>query len=119
MSIKKMAPVYPERLRCSSCGTVKHHSEFGRDKTCPGRGYRKSYCRPCETLKRAERRAIYRPAIIDTVSSTQLTAGGMTLQECADELGLSRERVRQIEQEALQKMRLILTAAGFSQGDFV
>lgn len=34
--------------------------------------------------------------------------GGMTYEEIAAELGLSRERVRQIEQEAMKKIRKYL-----------
>lgn len=39
--------------------------------------------------------------------------GGMSLQEVADRLGATRERVRQIELAAVQKLR----AAGFAVGD--
>jgi RNA polymerase sigma-32 factor len=36
--------------------------------------------------------------------------GGATLHELADEFGVSAERIRQIEQKAMQKMRLALSA---------
>jgi hypothetical protein len=41
----------------------------------------------------------------------------MTLQEIADILGTSRERVRQIEQRALGKLRRKLTAMGYTSED--
>jgi hypothetical protein len=42
----------------------------------------------------------------------------MTLQEIADILGTSRERVRQIEQRALGKIRRKLRAMGYKPDDF-
>ena len=42
----------------------------------------------------------------------------MTLQEIADVLGTSRERVRQIEQRALGKLRRKLRAMGYKPEDF-
>jgi DNA-directed RNA polymerase sigma subunit (sigma70/sigma32) len=42
----------------------------------------------------------------------------MTLQEIADILGTSRERVRQIEARALSKLRRILIAKGYNPEDF-
>ena len=42
----------------------------------------------------------------------------MTLQEIADILGTSRERVRQIEQRALGKIRRKLRAMGYKPEDF-
>jgi hypothetical protein len=41
----------------------------------------------------------------------------MTLQEIADILGTSRERVRQIEQRALGKLRRKLNAMGYKPED--
>ena len=41
----------------------------------------------------------------------------MTLQEIADVLGTSRERVRQIEARALGKLRRILLAKGYKPED--
>lgn len=41
----------------------------------------------------------------------------MTLQEIADILGTSRERVRQIEQRALGKLRRKLNAMGYKADD--
>jgi len=41
----------------------------------------------------------------------------MTLQEIADILGTSRERVRQIEQRALGKLRRKLSAMGYKPED--
>ena len=41
----------------------------------------------------------------------------MTLQEIADILGTSRERVRQIEQHALGKLRRKLNAMGYKPED--
>jgi len=41
----------------------------------------------------------------------------MTLQEIADILGTSRERVRQIEQRALGKLRRKLNAMGYKVED--
>jgi hypothetical protein len=41
----------------------------------------------------------------------------MTLQEIADILGTSRERVRQIEQRALGKLRRRLNAMGYKVED--
>jgi hypothetical protein len=43
----------------------------------------------------------------------------MTLQEIADILGTSRERVRQIEQRALGKLRRKLNAMGYKAEDFI
>jgi DNA-directed RNA polymerase sigma subunit (sigma70/sigma32) len=43
----------------------------------------------------------------------------MTLQEIADILGTSRERVRQIEARALSKLRRILLAKGYKPEDFI
>lgn len=40
-----------------------------------------------------------------------------TLGEVAEELGLSRERVRQIEQRALEKLQKVLEARGYSSDD--
>ena len=40
-----------------------------------------------------------------------------TLQEISDELGLSRERVRQIERQALAKMKVILIEQGYDPDD--
>ena len=40
-----------------------------------------------------------------------------TLQEIADELGLSRERVRQIERQALAKVRASLIKLGYDAED--
>ena len=42
----------------------------------------------------------------------------MTLQEIANILGTSRERVRQIEQRALGKLRRKLSAMGYDPDDF-
>ncbi len=42
----------------------------------------------------------------------------MTLQEIANILGTSRERVRQIEQRALGKLRRRLQAQGYNPDDF-
>lgn len=36
----------------------------------------------------------------------------MTLQECADEMGCTAERVRQIEAKALYKLRAVLAQRG-------
>lgn len=41
----------------------------------------------------------------------------MTLQEIADILGTSRERVRQIEASALGKLRRLLFAQGYNADD--
>lgn len=42
----------------------------------------------------------------------------MTLEEIADRMGMSRERVRQIEESALRKCRKRLRALGVSAEDF-
>jgi RNA polymerase sigma-32 factor len=36
--------------------------------------------------------------------------GGKTLHELADEFGVSAERIRQIEQKAMQKMKALMLA---------
>jgi RNA polymerase sigma-32 factor len=36
--------------------------------------------------------------------------GGKTLHELADEFGVSAERIRQIEQKAMQKMKTLMLA---------
>ena len=38
-------------------------------------------------------------------------AGGQTLHELADEFGVSAERIRQIEQKAMQKMKTLMLAS--------
>jgi RNA polymerase sigma-32 factor len=53
------------------------------------------------TLKPRERRVI---------EQRILSERALTLQELADELGISRERVRQIEQNALRRLREVLPA---------
>jgi len=40
--------------------------------------------------------------------------GGMTLQEVADVIGVSRERIRQIEESALRRMRRALAERGYT-----
>ena len=47
------------------------------------------------------------------------TASACTLEDVAKELGVSSERVRQIEVAALRKARRILEREGFSLGDFL
>ena len=42
-----------------------------------------------------------------------------TLQEIAEELGISHERVRQIERKALAKVKAILIRQGFKADDFI
>ncbi|NOR68531.1 MAG: hypothetical protein GQ532_02340 [Methylomarinum sp.] len=42
-----------------------------------------------------------------------------TLQEIAEELGLSRERVRQIERQALAKVKANLLRQGYEADDFI
>ncbi|MCQ2244013.1 MAG: hypothetical protein MJZ32_07120 [Bacteroidaceae bacterium] len=37
-----------------------------------------------------------------------INCAAMTMQECADEMGLKRERVRQIRNKALRKLRKII-----------
>jgi len=39
---------------------------------------------------------------------------GMTLQEVADVIGVSRERIRQIEESALRRMRRALAERGYT-----
>lgn len=43
----------------------------------------------------------------------------MTLQEIADVIGTSRERVRQIEQRALRKLRRRLIGMGYKPDDLL
>ena len=43
----------------------------------------------------------------------------MTLEEIADELGVTRERVRQIEKMALQKLRIRLRRYGLELEDLI
>ena len=42
-----------------------------------------------------------------------------TLQEIAEELGVSRERVRQIERQALAKVKAFLIRQGYEPDDFI
>jgi DNA-directed RNA polymerase sigma subunit (sigma70/sigma32) len=43
--------------------------------------------------------------------------GGMTLDECAEVFGVTRERVRQIEKKALKKLLVALKQEGLSFAD--
>lgn len=43
----------------------------------------------------------------------------LTLQEVGDALGVTRERVRQIEAKALKKLKVRLEANGYSIDDFL
>lgn len=52
-------------------------------------------------------------------SSPTVDERHMTLQEIADILGTSRERVRQIEQRALGKLRRRLSAMGYNADDLL
>lgn len=52
-------------------------------------------------------------------SSLTVNDRAMTLQEIADILGTSRERVRQIEAHALGKVRRLLLAQGYNADDFI
>jgi len=45
-----------------------------------------------------------------------ITAAKCTLEELADELNLTRERVRQIERQALRRLKPLLVKAGWSTG---
>lgn len=47
----------------------------------------------------------------------RLAPEGLTLAEVADRLGLSRERVRQLEERALRKLRAALEADGLEVAD--
>jgi RNA polymerase nonessential primary-like sigma factor len=42
-----------------------------------------------------------------------------TLQEIAEELGVSRERVRQIERQALAKVKAYLLRQGYEPDDLI
>lgn len=43
---------------------------------------------------------------------------GMTLQQVGDILGLTRERVRQIEEKELKKLRIMLAANGYMENPY-
>ncbi len=47
------------------------------------------------------------------IASRRLSEEGATLEDLGDELGISKERVRQIENRALEKLREALTKVGF------
>lgn len=47
------------------------------------------------------------------IASRRLSEEGATLEELGEELGISKERVRQIENRALEKLREALTVSGF------
>lgn len=49
----------------------------------------------------------------------RLAAGGMTHAEIAQRLGISPERVRQLERRALSKCRRKFSAMGFNLGEEV
>ena len=44
---------------------------------------------------------------------------GMTLEQCAEHLGVSRQRVQQIEAEALRKVRRALAERGIKSWHFL
>lgn len=52
-------------------------------------------------------------------SRQEHSAHAMTLEEIAEELGVTRERVRQIEVRALQKARVILERRGYTLWDLL
>jgi len=52
----------------------------------------------------------------DRATSTQRA---MTLEEIAEVFGTSRERIRQIEQNALRKLRIRLRAKGIDLKDYL
>ena len=47
------------------------------------------------------------------------THGGASLEEVATALGVSKQRVGQIQQEALKKLRLICICRGLTLADFL
>lgn len=50
--------------------------------------------------------------------TTNTFEGGMTMEEVAKELGLSRVRVHQIEKQALEKVRIKLQIRNINPRDF-
>lgn len=54
-----------------------------------------------------------------TPRESRTTFGGAGLAEVAAELGMSRERVRQIERQALAKARALLAARGLTIEHFL
>lgn len=46
------------------------------------------------------------------IKARRLTEDGATLEELGEELGISKERVRQIETRALEKLKLALSDRG-------
>ena len=51
-------------------------------------------------------------------STSNTFEGGMTMEEVAKELGLSRVRVHQIEKQALEKVRIKLQIRNINPRDF-
>lgn len=45
--------------------------------------------------------------------------GGMTLEECGEVMGVTRERIRQVEKKALAKLRAALEAEGLTLEDLI
>jgi len=54
---------------------------------------------------------------LDPILQRDGTARAMTLDEVAEDLGLSKERVRQIEQNALLKVKRMFRQLGFRPED--
>jgi DNA-directed RNA polymerase sigma subunit (sigma70/sigma32) len=50
---------------------------------------------------------------------SELERGGLTLEECGRRMRVSRERIRQIESEALAKLRRAFHRAGYTDREMI
>lgn len=87
---------------CEVCGT-KAEKEEDQCQVCEEKRRKESRRKPQLPKKHSRRRRRTKDA-----NGTDFSYGEMTLEEVGKELGLTRERVRQIEAKAIGKLRYLL-----------